>query len=73
MGISNFVGEISSGVTTAVFNLLILRLAGNNGVAAYGVVANSALVATAVFNGVSQGTQPLLSQAYGQKKEKERI
>lgn len=65
LGVSAFVGEISSGVTTTVFNLLILRLAGNIGVAAYGVVANTALVAIAVFNGVAQGSQPLLSDYYG--------
>lgn len=65
LGVSAFVGEISSGVTTAVFNMLILGLAGNVGVAAYGVVANTSLVAVSVFNGVSQGSQPLLSEFYG--------
>lgn len=65
LGISGFVGELSSGVTTTVFNLLLLRLAGNVAVAAYGVVANFALVATAIFNGVAQGAQPLVSQCYG--------
>lgn len=65
LGISGFVGEMSSGVTTTVFNLLLLGLAGNVAVAAYGVVANFALVATAIFNGVAQGAQPLVSQCYG--------
>ncbi|MFR3585619.1 MAG: MATE family efflux transporter [Faecalibacterium prausnitzii] len=65
LGVSGFVGEMSSGVTTTVFNLLLLRLAGNVAVAAYGVVANYALVATAVFNGVAQGAQPLISRCYG--------
>ena len=65
LGISGFVGELSSGVTTTVFNFLLLRLAGNVAVAAYGVVANFALVATAIFNGGAQGAQPLVSQCYG--------
>ena len=65
LGISGFVGEMSSGVTTTVFNFLLLGLAGNVAVAAYGVVANFALVATAIFNGVAQGAQPLISQCYG--------
>ena len=65
LGVSGFVGEMSSGVTTTVFNLLLLRLAGNVAVAAYGVVANFALVATAIFNGVAQGAQPLVSECYG--------
>ena len=65
LGVSGFVGELSSGVTTTVFNLLLLRLSGNVAVAAYGVIANFALVATAIFNGVAQGAQPLVSSCYG--------
>lgn len=65
VGISAFVGEISSGVITMSFNYLILKLAGNTGVAAYGIVANCALVGTSIFNGVAQGSQPLISSAYG--------
>ncbi|MGN0663201.1 MAG: MATE family efflux transporter, partial [Faecalibacterium sp.] len=71
LGVSGFVGEMSSGVTTTVFNFLLLGLAGNVGVAAYGVVANYALVATAIFNGVAQGAQPLISRAYGQRDQAE--
>lgn len=69
LGVSAFVGEISSGVTTIVFNMLILAIAGNVGVAAYGVVANTSLVAVSVFNGVSQGAQPLISEYYGRGKQ----
>lgn len=65
LGVPAFIGEMSSGVTTMVFNYLILGLAGNIGVAAYGVVANFSLIATAIFNGVSQGSQPLVSRYYG--------
>ncbi|MDO4169391.1 MAG: MATE family efflux transporter [Lachnospiraceae bacterium] len=65
LGASAFVGEISSGVTVAVLNGLILGLVGNVGIAAYGVVANVALVVMSVFNGISQGTQPLFSDYYG--------
>ncbi len=65
LGVSAFIGEMSSGVTTAVFNWLILGIAGNIGVAAYGVVANIALVAIAIFNGIAQGAQPLISDFYG--------
>lgn len=69
VGVSAFVGEISSGVITMAFNLIILRLAGNIGVAAYGVVANTSLVAVSLFNGVAQGSQPLMSEYYGQGKK----
>ena len=70
LGVSAFVGEISSGVTTATFNFLILGLVGNVGVAAYGVIANFALVAVSIFNGVSQGAQPLVSTYYGKGDKK---
>lgn len=65
VGVSAFVGEISSGVITVAFNVIILGLAGNVGVAAYGVVANISLVAVALFNGIAQGSQPLISESYG--------
>lgn len=65
LGVSAFVGEISSAITTTIFNLLILGIAGNVGVAAYGVVANLSLIAMAIFNGISQGAQPLISKYYG--------
>ncbi|MBQ8554371.1 MAG: polysaccharide biosynthesis C-terminal domain-containing protein [Clostridia bacterium] len=65
VGVASFVGEISSGVTTLVFNFLLLEIAGSLAVAAYGVVANVALVATSLFSGISQGAQPLLSDFYG--------
>ncbi|MGN1422944.1 MAG: MATE family efflux transporter [Oscillospiraceae bacterium] len=65
LGVSAFVSEISSGVTTTVFNFIILGLAGNVGVAAYGVIANFAMVAASVFNGIMLGSQPLVSRFYG--------
>lgn len=69
LGTSAFIGELSSGVTTAVFNFLILGLTGNQGIAAFGIVTNVAIVTTAIFNGISQGTQPLFSEYYGKGKK----
>lgn len=71
LGVSAFVGEISSAVTTAVFNILILGIAGNIGVAAYGVIANISIVAMSIFNGISQGVQPLISNSYGKNNKKQ--
>ena len=64
-GLSACVNECSSSVVLMVFNLLLLGTAGSTGVAAYGIVANLALVVLAVFTGMAQGIQPLLSRAYG--------
>jgi len=65
LGIPTFVTELSSGIVIIVFNLLILGLEGNVGVAAYGIIANISLVVIAVYNGIAQGVQPLMSQSYG--------
>ena len=65
LGVSAFVGEISSAVTTFIFNMLILGLTGSTGVAAYGVVANLSLVGMSIMNGMAQGAQPLISESFG--------
>lgn len=64
-GVPSLVTELSSGIVILVFNALILKLQGNTGVAAYGVIANLSLVAVAVFTGIAQGVQPILSRNYG--------
>ena len=65
LGLPSLVTEFSSGIVMIVLNSIILGLCGNTGVAAYGVIANLSLVVIAIFTGVAQGTQPLLSRAYG--------
>lgn len=66
-GFSAFIGEFSSTVVILVFNYLLLSLAGSTGVAAYGIIANVALVATAVLTGAAQGVQPLISIAFAEQ------
>ena len=61
-GFSSFVAEVSTGIVMIVFNIIILNLMGNIGVAAYGVIANIALVVLAVFTGIGQGTQPVVME-----------
>ncbi len=62
LGVSSLITELSSGIVIIIFNLLILDLNGNTGVAAYGILANIGLVLTAVFTGIAQGIQPLVSR-----------
>ena len=64
-GLPSLISELSSGVVLLLFNQVLLRLAGHTGVAAYGIVANLALVAVAIFTGLSTGTQPLVSHSSG--------
>ena len=65
VGIPSLVTEISSGIVIFVFNIIMLQLLGNIGVAAYGIIANISIVVISIFTGVSQGIQPLISRYYG--------
>lgn len=64
-GVPPFVVEISSGIVMFLFNFIILRLAGNIGVAAFGIITVISLVVVAIYTGLSQGIQPILSSNYG--------
>ncbi len=64
-GIPSLITEVSSGIVIIVFNSIILRLEGNVGVAAYGVIANLSLVIIAIYTGIAQGIQPIMSRNYG--------
>ena len=65
LGLAALITELSSGIVIIIFNIVILKISGNTGVAAYGIVANLALVATSVFTGIAQGIQPILSHHHG--------
>lgn len=71
LGLFAFVTELASGISIMLFNYLILQQKGNLGVAAYGIVANCAIVIIYIFMGISQGMQPLVSQniSYGKTKD----
>ena len=64
LGLSALITESSSGIVIIVFNVIILKLEGNTGVAAYGIIANIALVVIAIFTGMSQGMQPIISRCH---------
>ena len=53
-----------------IYNLIILKLSGNAGVSAYGIIANTTLVTISVYTGISQGVQPLISNLYGKGSRK---
>ncbi len=67
LGLPSLVTEFAGGIVMIVFNNVILELAGNIGVSAYGVVANIAFVILSMYSGVAQGVQPLLSEAHGKQ------
>jgi len=65
LGFPSLIAQLSSGIVMVTFNAVILNLEGNTGVAAYGVIANLSLVVVAVYTGIAQGVQPLISSCYG--------
>ncbi len=75
LGISALITEFSSGIVIIVFNSIILNIEGNIGVAAYGIIANIALVIISVFTGIAQGMQPIISLCYreGNKKSIKKV
>lgn len=64
-GLPSLITEMSSGIVIIIFNMIILKLQGNTGVAAYGIIANISLVVISVYTGIAQGIQPILSSSYG--------
>lgn len=69
-GVPPFLTEAASGVVMLVFNFIMLRIAGNVGVAAFGVISVISLVVIALYTGLSQGMQPLISQNHGAENKK---
>lgn len=65
LGFPSLISQLSSGIVMITFNGIILKLEGNTGIAAYGVIANISLVIVAIYTGIAQGIQPLISTFYG--------
>lgn len=70
LGVSSLITEFSSGITIIMFNTIILGLEGNTGVAAYGIIANIALVVISIFVGIAQGMQPVVSHCFSKGETK---
>ena len=64
-GASELMSSISGSLVSMLYNAQLLRYAGEDGVAAYGVLMYVSLVFQAVFIGYSVGTAPAVSYHYG--------
>ena len=67
IGGPSFISEFIYGFVLIAFNLTFLRLSGNTGVAAFGVVSGFEFVVLYFFLGIAQGIQPLGSFYYGRR------
>jgi putative MATE family efflux protein len=66
-GSSEMVTELSSGVKMLVFNLVIIRYAGEAGVGAMAILINLYFLLSAGHMGLSMGVAPVISVNFGQK------
>ena len=64
-GFSELLSSISGSVVSIVYNFQLLRFAGSDGVAAYGVMMYLHFVFVAIFIGYSIGSSPIVSFHYG--------
>ena len=64
-GASEMLSNASAAITGILYNLQLIRYAGEDGVAAYGVVMYAAFVFLGVFMGYSMGSSPILGYHYG--------
>ena len=70
-GASEMLHSISGAITGILYNLQLMKYAGEDGVAAYGVVMYAAFVFLGVFAGYSQGSSPIMGYHYGAKNHQE--
>ena len=57
--------NLSSSIVGSLYNLQLMKLAGENGVAAYGTIMYANFIFVAVFFGYSIGSAPIISYHYG--------
>lgn len=70
-GVSEFLGNISSSIVSALYNFQLMRLYGEDGVSAYGVIMYVQFIFVSIFCGFSSGVGPIMSYDYGASNESE--
>lgn len=70
-GSSELMSNISSSLISVIYNLQLLKFAGENGVAAYGTIMYIQFIFIAIFIGYTIGTGPIISYHYGAGNHKE--
>lgn len=64
-GSSEFLSNVSMSLVGMLYNAQLLKYAGNDGVAAYGVIMYVNMIFIAVFFGFTTGVSPIFSYNYG--------
>ena len=64
-GSSELMTELSSSIVTVLYNTQLMKIAGENGVAAYSTIMYVNFIFVAIFLGYSLGSAPIISFHYG--------
>lgn len=64
-GFPSFIIEFAIAVVTLLFNIVLMQMTGEMGVAAFSIVAYVFYIFRMLFNGLAQGIQPIVSFNYG--------
>lgn len=70
-GSSELMSNISMSLVSMLYNIQLIKYAGENGVAAYGVLMYVNMIFLAIFIGYSIGTAPVISYHYGAQNHSE--
>ncbi len=70
-GSSEMMTSISASVTGVLYNMQLMKYAGEDGVAAYGVVMYASFIFIGIFMGYSSGSSPVMGFHYGAANHKE--
>ena len=70
-GSSEFMSNVSMNIVGMLYNIQLLKYAGENGVASYGVMMYVSFIFVATFLGYSIGSAPIIGYNYGSQNHKE--
>lgn len=70
-GSSELMSNIAMSIVSMLYNVQLLKYAGEDGVAAYGVLMYVSMIFQAIFIGYSVGTAPVIGYHYGANNSKE--
>ena len=70
-GSSELMGNISMSLVSMLYNVQLMQYAGEDGIAAYGVLMYVSMIFQAIFIGYSVGTAPIVSYHYGAQNREE--
>lgn len=64
-GCSEMIGQVATAITTFLFNIIMMKLLGENGVAAISIIIYTQFLQSTIYIGFSMGVAPIISYNYG--------